>query len=212
MDGCDGWQEFHSALARFLATLLARCSSNLCKPLSRDATAAELRSPRLCGSEGCFGPFRDGLGFLLSNGGQDVDHEPIRLGHIDSHELDAGFHKVRDEGDIAGKAIELSDHQRSAMLAAEFEGGGEGWTVVALSAFDFQDLLHQGPVSTIEESGNGGTLRFEAQASGGVPGLKSARLEMYQWMRENWIRRDMGRGKKYQPEQVVNCRGRLKWP
>ncbi len=76
---------------RSLATHLPCCSSNLCKALSCDAAAAELSSPRLCGCEGCFGSLRDGLGLLLGNGGQDVDHEPIRLGHIDSHKLNAGL-------------------------------------------------------------------------------------------------------------------------
>ena len=106
-------------LACFLATTLARCSSDLSKPLSRDAPAAKLRSARLCGCEGCFGSLRNGLSFLLRNGGQDVDHEPIRLGHIDSHELNAGLHEVRDKGDVAGETIQLGDHQRSVMLAAE---------------------------------------------------------------------------------------------
>ncbi len=154
---------------RFLATHLARCSSNLCKALSRDAAAAELRSPRFCGCEGCLGPLRDGLGLLLSNGGQDVDHEPIRLGHIDSHKLNAGLHEVRDEGDVAGETVQLGDHQRSAMLAAELEGGSEGRPIIALAAFNLQDLLHQGPVSPIEESGDGGPLRFESQAASSLP-------------------------------------------
>jgi len=55
------------------------------------------------------------------------------------------------------------------MLAAELEGGSEGRPIIALSAFDLQDLLHQGPVSPVEESGDGGPLRFEAQAASWGP-------------------------------------------
>src|ERR1700712_1112346 len=43
------------------------------------------------------------------NGGQDVDHEPIRLRHIDRHKFNARLHEVRDEGDVAGEAIKLGD-------------------------------------------------------------------------------------------------------
>ena len=48
---------------------------------------------------------------------------------------------------LSNEAIQLGDHQRSAMLAAEFEGGSEGRPIIALAAFNLQDLLHQGPVS-----------------------------------------------------------------
>jgi len=46
---------------------------------------------------------------LLSDGGQDVDSEAIRLGEVDRDELDTGLHERRDEVDVAGEAIELGD-------------------------------------------------------------------------------------------------------
>ncbi len=58
-----------------------------------------------------------------------------------------GLHEVRDEGYVAGETVQLGDHQGSAMLAAELEGGSECGPIIALAAFDLQDLLHQGPVS-----------------------------------------------------------------
>jgi len=61
-----------------------------------------------------------------------VNHKAVRLRHIDGD----GLHEVRDEGDVAGEAIQLGDHQRSAMLAAELEGGSEGRPVIALAALD----------------------------------------------------------------------------
>ena len=57
LNGCDRRKELRADLARFLAAHLARCSSDLCKPFSRDAAATKLRSPRFCGGEGCLGPF-----------------------------------------------------------------------------------------------------------------------------------------------------------
>jgi hypothetical protein len=141
---------------------LPRRRSDLCKALRRDTAATELRSPRFCGCEGSLGSLRDGLGLLLSNCGQDVHDEPIRLGHIDSHELDTGFHEVRDEGDVAGETVQLGDHQGSAMFTAELEGCSEGGPIISLAAFDLKNFLYKRPVSTIQESGDGGALRFEA--------------------------------------------------
>ena len=76
---------------------------------------------------------------------------------------------IRDEGDVAGEAIQLRDHQGSAMLAAELEGGSEGRPVIALAAFNFQDLLNKRPVPAIEESVDSGALRFKSEAAGSLP-------------------------------------------
>jgi hypothetical protein len=105
-----------------------------------EAIIVQVRSPRLCGGESCFAPLRDRLSFLLSDCGQDVDNEPIGLGHIDGQELDIGLHQVRDEGNVSGETVQLSDHQGSAMLAAELQGGGECGPVVALTAFNTDTL------------------------------------------------------------------------
>ena len=58
--------------------------------------------------------------------------------------------------------VELGDHQGGAMLAAELKGGSQGRTVIALSALDFQYLLHQGPILPVQKSGDSGPLRFES--------------------------------------------------
>ena len=55
---------------------------------------------------------------------------------------DARFHEVREEGDVAGETIQLGDYQRSAMLAAELEGGSESRPIIALAALHLQNLLH----------------------------------------------------------------------
>lgn len=78
--GCDGREKLSADLARFLAAHLARRRSDLSKPLSRDAAAAKLRSPRPRRGEGCLGSLRNSLSLLLSNGGQDMHDEPIRPG------------------------------------------------------------------------------------------------------------------------------------
>ncbi len=71
-------------MARFLASHPARGRSDLCKALSRDAAVAELRSPRFCGCEGCLVLFEMSSAFCSATAAKDADHEPIRLGHIDT--------------------------------------------------------------------------------------------------------------------------------
>ena len=94
-----------------------------------------------------------------------MDGKPVRLREVGGFEVYPAFHEVGDEGDITGEAIQFSYDQDRFMLAAELEGCDEGWTIVALSALDFEDLFHQSPIATIEEPGDGGSLRFEAQAA-----------------------------------------------
>jgi hypothetical protein len=55
------------------------------------------------------------------------------------------------------------------MLAAELEGSSEGGTIITLAAFNLQDFLHERPVFPVQESGDGGPLRFESQAACSLP-------------------------------------------
>jgi hypothetical protein len=49
---------------------------------------------------------------MLGNGGQDVHRQPVRVRHVGSDELNPAFHQRRDEGEVAGQAVELGDHHR----------------------------------------------------------------------------------------------------
>jgi hypothetical protein len=55
------------------------------------------------------------------------------------------------------------------MLAAELEGCRKSGTIIPLAALHLQNLLHQGPVSSVQIPGDGGTLRFESQAASSLP-------------------------------------------
>jgi hypothetical protein len=95
--------------------------------------------------------------------------EPIRLRHVDRHKLDARLHEIRDEGNVAGEAVQFRDHKRSAMLTAELEGGSEGRPIIALAALNLQNFLDKCPVSSIEEAGDGCALCFESEAARSLP-------------------------------------------
>ena len=61
---------------------ICRAAAPISANRSAETRRPQASSPRLCGGEGCLGPLRDGFGFLLCNGGQDVHYVPIRLGYI----------------------------------------------------------------------------------------------------------------------------------
>ena len=53
------------------------------------------------------GPGGDHLALVLGDGDEDVQGQLVGGGHVDRSELDAGFHQVGDERDVAGQAVEL---------------------------------------------------------------------------------------------------------
>ena len=95
--------------------------------------------------ERSLGPLRDGLALMLGKGRQDVDGEPVGLGHVGGDELDAGLHQPGDEVNIAGQPIQLGDDQRCLLPAAQLDGLEQlGPVGVALAGFDLGKLSQQG--------------------------------------------------------------------
>ncbi len=60
---------------------------------------------------------------MLGNGGQNVDGQPVGLGHIASDEVRAALHQVGNESDVAGQPVKTSNQQGSAALPALLKGG-----------------------------------------------------------------------------------------
>jgi hypothetical protein len=58
---------------------------------------------------------------VLSHGGQDVNGQAIRLGKVDSDEIDTGLHQRGDEVDVAGEAIELGNDEGGTVQSAKSE-------------------------------------------------------------------------------------------
>lgn len=101
---------------------------------------------------------------MLGNGGENVDGEAGRFGHIDGDEINIAFHQAGNEMDVAGEAVELSDDEFCFLLAAKGEGGGELGPVVLLAAFYFREFLKDRATSG-DELGDGLALCVEAQAA-----------------------------------------------
>ena len=57
---------------------------------------------------------------MLGYGCKDVDRELVGERHVGRHKLHAGFHERRNEDQISGQTIQLSDHETSFVLSAGF--------------------------------------------------------------------------------------------
>jgi hypothetical protein len=101
---------------------------------------------------------------MLSNGGEDVDGQSVRLGHINGNEINPTLHEARDEMDVAGQSIKPGDDECGFVAAALVERGCELRTVgVPLAALNLLELGEQG--SAVREPNNGGALGFQSEAA-----------------------------------------------
>ena len=101
---------------------------------------------------------------MLGDGGENVDGQSVRLGHIDGNEINPTLHEAGDEMDVAGQSIKPGDDERGFVTAALVERGCELRAVgVPLAALDFLELGEQG--SAVREPGNGGALGFQSKAA-----------------------------------------------
>ena len=58
---------------------------------------------------------------MLGDGGQNVDGQPVGLGHIASDEVRAALHQICDKSDVAGQSVKTGNQQGSAALPTLFK-------------------------------------------------------------------------------------------
>ena len=104
---------------------------------------------------------------MFCHGCQNMERQPIGLGHVDGHEFDAAFHEVRDKGNRASKTVQLGDYQDRPLLPAEGERCGELRPVVLSTTFHFHELAKQ--ISTGRIDRHGRLLRLETKAALPLP-------------------------------------------
>jgi len=99
---------------------------------------------------------------VLGDSGQNVDGQPVGLGHIASNEVRAALHQVGNEGNVTGQPVKAGNQQGSAALPALLKGGKQlGPVRVPPSALDLGELGHE--LATVDLAGDGLTLRVKAQ-------------------------------------------------
>src|ERR1017187_8427225 len=99
---------------------------------------------------------------MLGDGGQNVDGQPVGLGHIASDEVRAALHQVGNKSDVAGQSVKTGNQQGSAALPTLFKCGQELRPVrVPASALDLGELGHE--LAAVDLAGDGLTLRVKAQ-------------------------------------------------
>ena len=97
-------------------------------------------------------PLRNHQGFVFGHSCQDVNRKPVRLGEVHRHEIDFGFHQIRNEFDVTSEPIKLGDNEYRLTRPTESQGFSELWPIIPLAGFDFGEFRDQGPVATIEVS------------------------------------------------------------
>lgn len=107
------------------------------------------------------GPLRYELAFMLGEGGQDMDHETIGVGCIDSDELDAALHQGGHKGDIPGKAIQFGNDQDRTFASTLSESIGKHGTFAARSALHFDMLADVMTTNLLKISRDGIPLRLD---------------------------------------------------
>lgn len=101
---------------------------------------------------------------MLGDGSQDVNGQPVGLGHVTGDEVRAALHQVGDESDVAGQPVKAGNQQGSATLPALFEGGQKLRPVrVPASALDLGELGHE--LAAVHLAGNGLALRVQTEAA-----------------------------------------------
>jgi hypothetical protein len=60
---------------------------------------------------------------VLCHGGQNVNGEPVGLGHIASYEVCPALHQICDKGNVAGQPIKAGIQEHGAALPALGKGG-----------------------------------------------------------------------------------------
>ena len=97
---------------------------------------------------------------MFGNSRQNVDGELVGVRVIDGHELDAGIHQGRNEGQISGQPIKLGDHQLGFVLTARLKRPGEFGPIGVLAALHLDKLADDLPGPAIEVIADCLLLRF----------------------------------------------------
>src|SRR5258707_271183 len=113
---------------------------------------------------------------MLGDSGKNVNGEAICLGEVNGDKLHPGFHKRRDEVNVASEAIQLGNDKSGAVQSAEPECFGDGGAIIPFAALNLDYLLHQRPTSAIEVASNGFALRFESQAAHTLPCCRNSQV------------------------------------
>jgi hypothetical protein len=127
--------------------------------------AAEL--PTACpGSlQGRLGALADPARLILSHGRENMERQPGSKGLVASQEFDTRIHEIRNEGDVAGQPIQLSNQERPLALPSRLQRLRQLWTVRSLPGLDLDKGCQDGPAMLACESLYGSSLSFQAKAA-----------------------------------------------
>jgi hypothetical protein len=136
---------------------------------------SELNTTRFGSGECGLRPRGDHAGLVLRDSSQDVNGEPVRLREVHCYKIHPALHRVEDEGDVAGQAIELRDDQGRSVSSTEIESALELGPVIAPAALDLENLSDDATV-TRQVTRDGRALRVETEAATPLPIRRDAQI------------------------------------
>jgi hypothetical protein len=98
-----------------------------------------------------------------------MDRQLVRVRVIDSDELNTRVHERRNEGEVAGQAIELGNDEPGFLFLAGRERLLKLWPVVALAALNLGELGNQGPPASVQVALDCLALSLEAKTRSALP-------------------------------------------
>ena len=127
------------------------------------APAAEFGPARLRRRKRCPQPFRDQIGLILGERREHMDGEAVCVRKIHGDEVEAAFHQLCGEAEVARQTVEAGDDQRRATIAANPQRLIELRAVVLAAAYRFGEFADELSGFAFDVSADRSALCVEAE-------------------------------------------------
>jgi len=91
----------------------------------RPVRVAQSSPSGFSGLQCSLGPLRDHFPFVLGNGSEQMQRQPICMGHITRDEIHAAIHHVRYKGDVTRQPVQFRYNERGPVQLARGKCGGK---------------------------------------------------------------------------------------
>jgi hypothetical protein len=106
----------------------------------------------------------DHLALMLSHGGEDMDGQAVRRREVHGEKVDACFHQVGHESDIASQTIELCYDEGRTCHSTETERLKQLWSLRPRSALNLGHLVDEAITAAIQKGVDRRSLCLQTEA------------------------------------------------
>src|SRR5262245_19995096 len=144
-----------------LQGLYGQCTSLLARDYATIAT--QLRPSPLARCQRGIVALADHPTPFVGNHGHDPHCQPVGIRHVGIKEVNAGLFQAQQEVSIARKPVQLGNDELGAVDPAGLDRFRKLWPIRVLSALNFHELLHNGPIAVVQALGDRIALRLDAK-------------------------------------------------